>query len=52
MQQLKPGQTSYPYDMGFLVPVDQRDDVNLQVNVDLGPHQPALFTGSLDEDRG
>jgi hypothetical protein len=52
IQQLKPGQTSYPYDMGFLVPVDRRDDVNLQVNIDLGPHQPALFAGALPEDRG
>ena len=52
VQQLKPGQTSYPYDMGSLVPVDRRDDVILQVNIDLGPHQPALFAGALPEDRG
>jgi hypothetical protein len=48
---LAPGQTSYPYDMGFLLPVEARGDVDLELYIDYGQHGPAAFTGSIAKAR-
>lgn len=48
---LAPGETSHPYDMGFLLPVEARDDVDLELYVDSGRHGPAAFTGSIAKAR-
>jgi hypothetical protein len=45
---LVPGETSAPHDMGFLLPVDARNDVVLHVTVGLEPREPATFAGSLN----
>jgi hypothetical protein len=48
---LAPGETSDPYDMGFLLPVEAREDVDLELYVDAGQHGPAQFTGSISKAR-
>jgi hypothetical protein len=48
---LAPGETSYPYDMGFLLPVEARDAVDLEIQIDYGQHGPAVFTGSIAKAR-
>jgi hypothetical protein len=48
---LAPGQTSHPYDIGFLLPVEARDNVDLEIPIDAGQHGPAAFTGSITKAR-
>jgi hypothetical protein len=48
---LAPGETSYPCDMGFLLPVEARDAVDLEIHIDGGQHGPAAFTGSIAKAR-
>ena len=48
---LAPGETYDSYDMGFLLPVEARDDVDLELYVDAGQHGPAQFTGSISKAR-
>ena len=46
VQLVAPGEASYPYDLGFLIPTAARDDIVFELNVDGGEHQPAIFEGS------
>lgn len=48
---LAPGEDSNPYDMGFLVPVADRDDVVLELQIDNGQHPPVVFAGSIAQER-
>ncbi len=41
------GGTSIPYQVNFVVPPRSRDDVMLQLAVDAGLHDPAVFVGEL-----
>ena len=43
---IQPGETA-PYDMGFLIPVADRGQVQLKVTVDIGEHEAAHFAGSV-----
>lgn len=47
---LAPGEESNPYDMGFLLPVADRDDVVLELQID-GQHPPVTFAGSIAKAR-
>ena len=48
VQMIAPGETSYPYSLGFLIPPDAHDDVQFELNIDPGTHRTAIFAGSLD----
>jgi hypothetical protein len=50
VQYIAPGDTSYPYRLGFLLPVAARDDVVLDVGIDNGIHERAIFAGSIKAD--
>jgi hypothetical protein len=51
VQYIAPGETSYPYRLGFLLPVAARDDVVLDVGIDNGIHERAIFAGSIKATR-
>ena len=44
---IQPGETAHLYDMGFLIPVADRGQVQLKVTVDIGQHEAAHFAGSI-----
>jgi hypothetical protein len=46
-QTIQPGETGRSYDMGFLIPVADRGQVQLEVTVDIGQHEAAHFAGSI-----
>jgi hypothetical protein len=46
VQLVAPGETSYPYELGFLIPTAARDDIVFELNIDGREHQPAIFEGS------
>jgi hypothetical protein len=48
---LAPGETSHSYDIGFLLPVEARDNIDLEISIDAGQHGPAAFTGSIAKAR-
>lgn len=45
VQLIAPGETSYPYGLGFLIPADARDDVVFELTIDPGEHETAVFAG-------
>ena len=44
-QVVAPGETSYPYDLGFLLPTEARGDLVFELTIDRGEHEPAIFAG-------
>ena len=46
---IQPGETASPYDMGFLIAVADRGQVQLKVTVDIGQHEAAYFAGSITD---
>ena len=42
-----PGEVSYPYTLGFVLPSEARDDVVLDLGIDNWEHERAVFTGSI-----
>jgi len=46
-QYLGPGDISYPYTLGFVLPAEARDNVVLDLGVDSWKHERALFAGSI-----
>ena len=49
MPTIQPGETAPPYDMGFLIPLADRGQVQLKVTVDIGENEAAHFAGSITE---
>jgi hypothetical protein len=47
VQYIAPGEVSYPYTLGFLLPADARDDVLLEIGIDNWKHDPAVFAGTI-----
>lgn len=45
IQLIAPGATSNPYDLGFLIPAEARDDVVFELTIDAGEHGTAVFAG-------
>jgi hypothetical protein len=45
---IQPGETA-ACDMGFLIPVADRGQVQLKVTVDIGQHEAAHFAGSIED---
>ena len=41
------GESSYPYRLCFVLPPDRRGDVVLELGIDAGAHDPAVFAGEL-----
>ncbi len=41
------GETSSPYGLSFVVPPGSRDDLVLDLAIDAGTHDPAVFVGAL-----
>ena len=41
------GETSIPYGLSFVVPPGSRDDLVLDLAIDAGTHDPAVFVGAL-----
>jgi hypothetical protein len=48
VQYIAPGEPSYPYKLGFMLPVAARHDVVLDLGIDDGMHGRATFAGSID----
>jgi hypothetical protein len=46
-QYLDPGEASYPYTLGFLLPPEARDHVVLDLGIDNWKHERAVFAGSI-----
>lgn len=46
-QYVAPGEVSYPYTVGFLLPVEARDDVVLDLGLDNWKYERAVFAGSI-----
>lgn len=46
-QYLSPGEVSYPYTLGFVLPAKARDNVVLDLGIDNWTHERAVFTGSI-----
>jgi hypothetical protein len=44
---IDPGEVSYPYTLGFVLPAEARDDVVLDLGIDNWKHERAVFTGSI-----
>jgi hypothetical protein len=42
-----PGEVSYPYKVGFVLPSEARDDVLLDLGIDNWTHDRAVFAGSI-----
>ena len=47
VQYIKPGDVSYPYTVGFVLPERARDNVLLEVGIDNWRHERAVFTGTI-----
>ena len=46
-QYLDPGELSYPYTLGFVLPPEARDNVVLDLGIDNWKHERAVFAGSI-----
>jgi hypothetical protein len=46
-QYVDPGEVSYPYTLGFVLPAEARDDVVLDLGIDNWQHERAVFAGSI-----
>ena len=46
-QFVDPGEVSYPYTLGFVLPSEGRDDVVLDLGIDNWKHDRAVFAGSI-----
>jgi hypothetical protein len=46
-QFVDPGEVSYPYTLGFVLPAEARDDVVLDLGIDNWKHERAVFAGSI-----
>jgi hypothetical protein len=46
-QFVDPGEVSYPYTLGFVLPSEARDDVVLDLGIDSWKHERAVFAGSI-----
>jgi hypothetical protein len=46
-QFVDPGEVSYPYTLGFVLPPAARDDVVLDLGIDNWAHERAVFAGSI-----
>ena len=46
-QYLVPGEISYPYTLGFVLPAEARDTVVLDLGIDSWEHARAVFAGSI-----
>ena len=44
---IAPGESAPLFDMAYLIPVDERDQVRLEVALNIDDHEPAQFTGSV-----
>ena len=42
-----PGEASYPYTLGFLLPPEARDAVVLDLGIDNWKHERAVFAGTI-----
>ncbi|HEY5978275.1 MAG TPA: hypothetical protein VIT41_01460 [Microlunatus sp.] len=47
VQYVRPGEVSYPYTVGFVLPEGARDDVLLEVGIDNWRHERAVFAGTI-----
>ena len=47
VQHIRPGNVSYPYTVGFVLPERARDDVQLEVGIDNWRHVRAVFAGTI-----
>lgn len=47
VQYIKPGDVSYPYTVGFVLPERARDNVQLEVGIDNWRHERAVFAGTI-----
>jgi hypothetical protein len=47
VQFVDPGEVSYPYTLGFVLPSEARDDVVLDLGIDNWTHERAVFAGSI-----
>lgn len=47
VQLIPPAVTSDPYSLGFLIPTNTHDDVELELTIDSGAHRTAVFAGTL-----
>jgi hypothetical protein len=47
VQYIRPGDVSYPYTVGFVLPGSARDDVQLEVGIDNWRHERAVFAGTI-----
>ena len=48
-QYVDPGEISYPYALGFVLPAETRDNVVLDLGIDNWKHERAVFAGSIAE---
>jgi hypothetical protein len=46
-QYIDPGEVSYPYTLGFVLPAEARNDVVLDLGIDNWTHERAVFAGSI-----
>lgn len=46
-QYVDPGEASYPYKLGFVLPAEARDNVVLDLGIDNWTHERAVFAGSI-----
>jgi hypothetical protein len=46
-QFIDPGEVSYPYTLGFVLPAEARDNVVLDLGIDNWKHDHAVFAGSI-----
>jgi len=46
-QFVDPGEVSYPYTLGFVLPAEARDNVVLDLGIDNWTHERAVFAGSI-----
>ena len=44
---IEPGKSAPLLDMAYLIPIDERDQVRLEVALNIDDHEPAQFTGSV-----
>jgi len=47
VQHIPPGEVSYPYTVGFVLPERARDNVLLEVGIDNWRHERAVFAGTI-----
>ena len=47
VQHVRPGEVSYPYTVGFVLPERARDNVLLEVGIDNWRHERAVFAGTI-----